>query len=309
MDNGKRDDGTENGGTANGTDRDKARLVLVTGMSGSGKSVVANAFEDLGFHTVDNLPLPLLEQFLERPREMVPGGDGRVAVVADLRVPGFAEEFPALQRKLDHTKVEFSVLFLDAADEVLVRRFSETRRPHPLAPDSSVMEGIRLERERMQELRTSAETVFDTGEWTVHDLRKAVYDQFAGMPGEVPAMVVNVVTFGFKRGVPPGADLVFDVRFLDNPHFEPGLREQTGRDPEVREFLEELPEYRENLDRLTDLLLWLLPKYRREHRSYFTIAIGCTGGRHRSVASGEALKRRLGEAGWPVRLTHRDSHL
>lgn len=292
----------------NDSTSDKARVVLVTGMSGSGKSVVANAFEDLGFHTVDNLPLPLLAQFLERPRELVPGGDGRIAVVADLRVPGFAEGFPDLARKLDPEVVEFSVLFLDASDEVLLRRFSETRRPHPLAPDSSVAEGIRRERESMEELRDSAQTVFDTSEWTVHDLRKAVYEQFAGVPGEVPSMVVNLVTFGFKRGVPPGADLMFDVRFLDNPHFEPDLREQTGRDRPVREFLEALPEYVENVDRLSELLLWLLPKYRREHRSYLTVAIGCTGGRHRSVATGEALQQRLDDAGWPVRLTHRDAH-
>jgi RNase adapter protein RapZ len=287
---------------------ERARLVLVTGMSGSGKSVVANAFEDLGFYTVDNLPLPLLEQFLERPLELVAGGDGRIAVVADLRVPGFAEAFPGLMRRLDRERVEFSLLFLDASDEVLVRRFSETRRPHPLAPEGSVIEGIRRERERMEDLRGSADTVFDTSDWTVHDLRKAVYDQFARVAGDVPSMVVNVVTFGFKRGIPPGSDLMFDVRFLDNPHFEPGLREQTGLDRDVREYLEARPEYGEIVDRLTELLLWLLPKYRREHRSYLSVAVGCTGGRHRSVAVGEEIKRRLDAADWPVRLTHRDAH-
>lgn len=286
--------------------RQPVRLVLVTGLSGSGKSVVANAFEDLGYYTVDNLPLPLLEQFLERPSELVPG-DRRIAVVADLRVPGFAEAFPELMQGLDRDRIDFTLLFLDASDEVLVRRFSETRRPHPLAPDASVSEGIQRERESMGELRARADTLFDTSEWTVHDLRKAVYDQFAGELEAAPSMVVNLFTFGFKRGLPPGPDLVFDVRFLDNPHFVPGLREKTGRDREVREYLEERAEYGELLDRLTDLLLWTLPRYRREHRSYLTVAVGCTGGRHRSVAVGEELRRRLGDEGWVVRLSHRDA--
>jgi len=284
----------------------RARVVLVTGMSGSGKSAAANAFEDLGYYTVDNLPLPLLAQFLERPLELVPG-DGRIVVVADLRVPGFAEAMPALLDALDHQRIDFTLLFLDAADEVLLRRFSETRRPHPLAPDRSPGEGIQRERELMEDLRGRADTVFDTGEWSIHDLRRAIYEQFAEGPRDVPAMVVNLLSFGFKRGVPPGTDLLFDVRFLDNPHFEPDLRPQTGRDPAVREYLEARPEYGELVDRLADLLLWLLPRYRREHRSYLTVAIGCTGGRHRSVAVAEALKARLAAEGWSVRLSHRDA--
>jgi UPF0042 nucleotide-binding protein len=284
----------------------RARVVLVTGMSGSGKSAAANAFEDLGYYTVDNLPLPLLVQFLEQPLELVPG-DGRIAVVADLRVPGFADSVPALLGGIDRNKVDFTLLFLDAADEVLLRRFSETRRPHPLAPDRSPGEGIQRERELLGDLRGRADTVFDTGEWSIHDLRRAIYDQFADGPRETPAMVVNVLSFGFKRGVPPGTDLMFDVRFLDNPHFVPELRPQTGRDPAVREYLEARPEYGELVDRLADLLLWLLPRYRREHRSYLTVAVGCTGGKHRSVAVAEALKGRLAAEGWSVRLSHRDA--
>jgi len=284
----------------------RARVVLVTGMSGSGKSAAANAFEDLGYYTVDNLPLPLLAQFLEQPLELVPG-DGRIAVVADLRVPGFADSVPALLDGLDRGRIDFTLLFLDAADEVLLRRFSETRRPHPLAPDRSPGEGIQRERELLGDLRGRADTVFDTGEWSVHDLRRAIYDQFADGPREIPAMVVNVLSFGFKRGVPPGTDLMFDVRFLDNPHFVPELRPQTGRDPAVREYLEARPEYGELVDRLADLLLWLLPRYRREHRSYLTVAVGCTGGKHRSVAVAEELKGRLAAEGWSVRLAHRDA--
>lgn len=283
----------------------RARVVLVTGMSGSGKSAAANAFEDLGYYTVDNLPLPLLAQFLEQPLELVPG-DGRIAVVADLRVPGFADSVPELLDGLDRGKVDFTLLFLDAADEVLLRRFSETRRPHPLAPDRSPGEGIQRERELLGDLRGRADTVFDTGEWSIHDLRRAIYDQFADGPRDVPAMVVNVLSFGFKRGVPPGTDLMFDVRFLDNPHFIPELRPQTGRDAPVREYLEARPEYGELVDRLSAMLLWLLPRYQREHRSYLTVAIGCTGGKHRSVAVAEELNRRLAVEGWSVRLSHRD---
>jgi RNase adapter protein RapZ len=286
---------------------DRLRLVLITGLSGSGKSVVAKCFEDLGYYTVDNLPLPLLREFLERPGELVFGHE-RIAVVADVRAPGFAEEFPKLIAELDSPggcQPRPTLLFLEASDEVLVRRFSETRRPHPLAPDQPAIAGIRRERELLAALRPRADLVFDTSQWSIHETRSQVYRAFAAA-GEEPEMVVSLVSFGFKHGIPDGTDLLFDVRFLPNPHFVPGLREQTGQDAPVLEFLEEQADFEELVSRLADLLGFLLPRYRRENRSYLSVAVGCTGGRHRSVAVGERLKARLDAAGWQARLIHRD---
>ncbi|HXO21764.1 MAG TPA: RNase adapter RapZ [Thermoanaerobaculia bacterium] len=283
----------------------RAKLVLITGLSGSGKSTVAKCFEDLNYYTVDNLPLPLLRQFLDNPLELARGYD-RIAVVTDVRAPGFAEEFPRLIAEIDGKGLDVTLLFLEASDEVIVRRFSETRRPHPLIPDRPVIEGIRREREVLAELRTRADMVFDSSEWSIHEIRTQVYREFASHPGEEPGMVVSLVSFGFKHGIPHGTDLLFDVRFLSNPHFVPGLRELTGQDAAVREYLERLPDYGELVDRLADLLAYLLPRYRQENRSYVSVAIGCTGGRHRSVAVAESLKARLDGLSWPARLIHRD---
>jgi UPF0042 nucleotide-binding protein len=282
----------------------KPKLVLITGLSGSGKSSVAKCFEDLNYYTVDNLPLPLLRQFLDAPLELARGFD-RIAVVTDVRAPGFADEFPRLLAGLDRSRVEPTLLFLEASDEMLVRRFSETRRPHPLAPDEPAIEGIRRERELLSELRARADMVLDTSAWSIHEIRAQVFREFA-QPGDAAGMVVSLVSFGFKHGIPYGTDLLFDVRFLSNPHFVPGLRELTGQDPEVEEFLLREPDYEEVVARLGDLLLFLLPRYRQENRSYVTVAVGCTGGRHRSVAVCERLRARLEEGGWPARVVHRD---
>ena len=286
---------------------DRLRVVLITGLSGSGKSVVANCFEDLGYYTVDNLPLPLLREFLERPGELVFGHE-RIAVVADMRAPGFAEEFPKLIAEIDCNQCREArptLLFLEASDEVLVRRFSETRRPHPLAPDQPAIAGIRRERELLAGLRPRADLVFDTSHWSIHETRNQVYRAFAAA-GEEPEMVVSLVSFGFKHGIPYGTDLLFDVRFLANPHFVPGLTEQTGQDAPVLEYLEQQPDFEELVSRLADLLAFLLPRYRRENRSYLSVAVGCTGGRHRSVAICERLKQRLDASGWQARVIHRD---
>jgi len=283
----------------------RARLVIITGLSGSGKSVVAKCFEDLSYYTVDNLPLPLLRQFLDNPLELA-GGTDRIAVVTDVRAPGFAEELPRLFAEIDRERIEPRLLFLEASDEVLVRRFSETRRPHPLAADRPVIEGIRRERELLAEMRARADMVFDTSGWSIHEIRSQVYREFASNPGEEPGMVVSLVSFGFKHGIPYGTDLLFDVRFLPNPHFVPGLREQTGQDEGVQSYLDRQPDFAELVGRLGDLLAYLLPRYRRENRSYLSVAIGCTGGRHRSVAVAERLKAALEEQGWPARVIHRD---
>lgn len=282
---------------------ERVRLVLITGLSGSGKSVVARGFEDLDYYTVDNLPLPLLQQFLAHPAENVPGHD-RIAVVTDVRAPGFADELPRLLREIDRTKIEPTLLFLEASDEVLVRRFSESRRPHPLAADGSAIDGIRHERELLAELRAQADRILDSSEMTIHEIRGQIFREFSF--GVEPGMAVNLVSFGFKRGIPYGTDLLFDVRFLPNPHFVAGLREKTGQDAEVVAFLDQQPDYAELVERLAGLLAFLMPKYRDENRSYLSVAVGCTGGRHRSVAVCEKLGGKLAELGFPSRVIHRD---
>ncbi len=283
----------------------KPRWVLVTGLSGSGKSTVAKSFEDLGYYCVDNLPLPLLRGFLEDPASLVRGYD-RFAVVTDVRAPGFATELPALLAEIDRGSTDLTLLFLEANDEILVRRFSETRRPHPLSSGGQVIEGIRDERLRLAEIRGAADLVFDTSEWSIHGLRDRVFRVFSGESAGGPDLVVPIVSFGFKHGIPYGTDLLFDVRFLPNPHFIPELRPQTGCDDAVREYLEAQPEFLEMVARLADLMLWLLPRYHREHRRYASIAIGCTGGHHRSVGAAERLKTLLEKEDWAVRLVHRD---
>lgn len=287
------------------TPADKVRLVLITGLSGSGKSVVAKCLEDLGYYTVDNLPLPLLAQFLSRPLELVPD-HGHLAVVTDVRAPGLAAELPRLIAAIDRDRVAPMLVFLDASDEVLVRRFSETRRPHPLAPDQHVVEGIRRERELLADLRGRADRLLDTSQLSVHDVRTQIFRDFSTDPDAAAGMVVSLVSFGFKHGIPLGTDLLFDVRYLPNPHFVPGLSGQSGQDAAVREYLEGHEGFGELVGRLSDLLTYLLPRYRRENRSYLSVAIGCTGGRHRSVAVAESLRQALEENGWAARLIHRD---
>ena len=283
----------------------RASLILITGLSGSGKSTVANCLEDLGYAVVDNLPLPLLDRFLADPIGLTSGGD-RIAVVADLRAAGFAVEAPRMWRELDRSRLTATLVFLDSSDEALVRRFSETRRPHPLGNEVPVLEAIRRERELLSDLRGAADLVFDTSDWSVHDIRSLVYREFGRAAGHEPEMSITLTSFGFKHGAPHGCDLVFDVRFLPNPHFVPGLRDATGLDRPVVEFLDARAEFGELVGRLTDLLQFLLPRYRQENRSYLTIGIGCTGGRHRSVAVVERLADGLRAAGWNVRRKHRE---
>lgn len=283
------------------------RLVLITGLSGSGKSSVAKCFEDLGYYCVDNLPLPLLRRFLSHPLELVEGHD-QISIVTDVRAPGFAEEFPRLVREMDRSCVSVTLLFLDASEEALVRRFSETRRPHPLAGDRPLLEGIRQERELLAEVRGIADLVLDTSDWSIHEVRNQVFREFAESSKAEGVMgpVVSLMSFGFKHGIPTGADLLFDVRFMSNPHFVPELKDQTGQDAAVRQYLNKLDEYHELLQKVEELLRFLLPRYARENRSYVSVAVGCTGGRHRSVAVAEELALRLQDGDWSVRVIHRD---
>ncbi len=281
----------------------KPRLVLITGLSGSGKSTVGKCFEDLGYYCIDNLPLPLLRSFLAGP---LVAEHPRIAVVTDVRAPGFASEFPRLFDEIDRDLVHPVLLYLEASDEVLVRRFSETRRPHPLGGERPIIEGIRAERELMTEVRARADRLFDSSEWSIHEMRAHVYQDFGGDSDRRPGLEVSLVSFGYKHGIPMATDLLFDVRFLPNPHFVPGLREQTGRDEAVQAFLDEQADFPEVVDRFAELLLYLLPRYAGELRSYLSVGIGCTGGKHRSVATVERLRGRLEAAGWKVRSGHRD---
>jgi len=285
----------------------KIRFVLITGLSGSGKSSVAKCFEDLGYYCVDNLPLPLLREFLSRPLELVERHE-QISVVTDVRAPGFAEEFPRLVSEMDRRHLSVTLLFLEASEDALVRRFSETRRPHPLAGDRPLLEGIRQERELLAEVRGGADLVLDTSDWSIHEVRNQVFREFASdASGTGPTgPVVSLVSFGFKHGIPTGTDLLFDVRFVSNPHFIPELKGLSGQDAAVRQFLTNLDEYHELLQKVEELLLFLLPRYSRENRSYVSVAVGCTGGRHRSVAVAEELASRLQNAQWSVRVIHRD---
>jgi len=279
------------------------RLLVVTGLSGSGKSYAAHALEDIGYNTIDNLPLSLLRGFAEEAASER-GAKGRTAVVLDVRNPGFAEEFPGLLLEL-RSLIPVTVVFLDADDATILRRFSETRRPHPLARQRTLAEAVSWERSVLADVKEKADLVLDTTAMTVHELRSVLAEHFrdAGDPG---ILAVSIVSFGFKHGVPPSIDLCFDVRFLANPHFVPELRPRTGRDPDVARFIEEGAATGPFYGRLLDFLLYCLPNYRRENRAYLTIGVGCTGGRHRSVYVAERLGRDLAAAGYPVRIAHRD---
>lgn len=286
---------------------ERPRVVLVTGLSGSGKSTAANALEDIGYYCVDNLPLPLLRTFLSDPAAQVGGGHRRLAVVTDVRAPGFAEAILGILDDVDPEAYDLLVLFFEASQGALLRRFSETRRAHPLGEgERPVLDGIRRERELLTPLRGRAHRIFDTSDWTVHDVRSEIQREL-GTDTKGGQLVVSLVSFGFKHGAPVGTDLLFDVRFLPNPYFLPDLREQSGRDRGVREYLESRDDFPELVERLEELLLFLLPRYRQEHRRYVSIGIGCTGGRHRSVATAECLNERLADhPEWTLRLRHRD---
>jgi len=283
-----------------------SRFVVLTGLSGSGKSQAIRALEDLGYFCVDNLPvtlLPMLAELTLRAGTEI----SRAAVVVDVREGKMLKEFPRVYRRLKARKNLNPVLiFLEAAEPALVRRFSETRRPHPLAPDRSAIEGIREERDAMRAIRKLADHVIDTSEMTVHELRHVFTGVAAGStPGS--QLVVTILSFGFKHGIPVDSDLLFDVRFLPNPHFVPALRPYSGRDPEVVRYLDRSTATHEFLDHTLNLLKFLIPQYAHEGKTYLTIGIGCTGGRHRSVAIAEALRKGLaGIPGARLRVKHRD---
>ena len=287
--------------------RGTRRFIILTGLSGSGKSHAIRALEDLGYFCIDNLPTTLIPTIAELSARDY-GGIEKVAIVVDVREGGFLRDFPKVYRKLRATKgVEPMLIFLEASHSALVRRFSETRRPHPLARNRSVTEGIREERSKLNAIRSMADLILDTSNLTVHELRD-VFQKLSRETARRAEMVVNLVSFGYKHGVPVDADLIFDVRCLPNPHFVDRLRHMTGRDRPVVQYMMRHASTKEFIDRLTSFLRFALPQYVQEGKSYLTIGIGCTGGQHRSVMIAEALRKSLASVkNVRLRVKHRDS--
>jgi RNase adapter protein RapZ len=283
--------------------RSATHLVVITGMSGSGKASVMKAFEDLGYYCVDNMPIDLIPRFADLARQS-PEIE-KAAIVTDIREGEGLKKLPEIIRALKR-QLNVTVLFLEAADEVLLRRFSETRRPHPLGKESTVKTALHQERRMLQPIRRIADVVVDSSRFNVHELRSHITGKFTpGSTGQ--EILISVVSFGYKAGVPGDADLVFDVRFLPNPHFVPEFRPFTGRHPKVAKYIRSFPQTQEFIDRISELLIYLIPHYVSEGKSYLTIAFGCTGGQHRSVLISEEVKKRLAKAGHRVKVTHRDS--
>ncbi|MEE8350360.1 MAG: RNase adapter RapZ [Acidobacteriota bacterium] len=281
-------------------------LVILTGMSGSGKHTAFKALEDLGYFCVDNLPISLISRLVEM--STASGGEIRqLAVVIDIRLGESLTGFEALFSRIKQLSARSTVVFFDASNEVLARRYGETRRVHPLGRKQSLLEGIRSERKKLSGIRSVADRIVDTSEFSVHDFRNLIYQEFQPA-GPVDPLNVSLVSFGFKHGLPYNSELVFDVRFLPNPFFEAGLREKTGNDVEVVQYMLKQPETGEILGKLYDMLEYLLPKYTREGKKYITISVGCTGGKHRSVMLVNELKKRLERVGRKVNLVHRDLH-
>jgi UPF0042 nucleotide-binding protein len=286
--------------------RSSQPFIVLTGLSGSGKSQAIRALEDLGYFCVDNLPTTLIPTLAKL--SLRAGRDiDKVAIVVDVREGEFLSSFPKIFRQLRKMpRLNPVLIFLEASHAALVRRFSETRRPHPLALDRSVTEGIRDERSRLNVIREMADEIVDTSDMTVHELRQ-FFMNLSRDRGSSARLVITLLSFGYKHGVPVDADLLFDVRCLPNPHFVPTLRRRTGRDRAVAEFMERDASTREFMDRLEEYLRYVVPFYVAEGKSYLTIAIGCTGGRHRSVMIGERLRKALSDMGIArVRVRHRD---
>jgi UPF0042 nucleotide-binding protein len=281
-------------------------LVILTGMSGSGKASALKAFEDLGYYSVDNLPLDLIPRFADLVRQS--SEIDRAALVIDVREGIRLDQFPTILERVRKV-LPTRVVFLEASDESLVRRFSETRRPHPMGRreqrGETVLQSIKAERKRLDPIRNVADILLDTTRFNVHELRAYINAQFERGESDRNLMIAST-SFGFKNGVPSEADLVFDVRFLPNPHFVPEFRQLTGRHPKVAKYVRQFPQTQEFLEKTADLLRFLLPHYIKEGKSYLTVAFGCTGGQHRSVFIAEEMKKRLSAEGYRVKTAHRD---
>lgn len=280
-----------------------ADLVIITGMSGSGKQTALKAFEDLGFYAVDNLPIAFVPKFADLSRDTKTRR--RAALIIDIREGAVLQQFPKMFREL-RKRLDVKLLFLDADDEVLRRRFSETRRPHPLGAEATVLSSLKDEREQLKPIRRLADLSIDTSKLNVHELRALISANFQEAQ-ESNKIVVYVNSFGFRHGVPADSDLLFDVRFLPNPNYIPEFKKLTGRHPSVARYIRSFPQTAEFINRISDLLIYLLPHYIREGKSYLTISFGCTGGHHRSVLIADEIYKRLKKAGFTVTAHHRDT--
>lgn len=278
------------------------QLLVVTGLSGSGKGSVLKNLEDLGYYSVDNLPIELIPKFAELTRESPSIRSAALAV--DIREGKSLRDFPALYARIRRT-IPAKLLFLEADDATIVRRFSETRRPHPLGTENSVARMVRSERRLLRPIRALADVILDTSKFNIHELREFIAEKF-GEAKEGSKILVYVSSFGFRHGVPADSDLVFDVRFLPNPNYIPEFKKLSGRHPRVARYVRSFPQTQEFIQRITDLLVYLLPHYVREGKSYLTIAFGCTGGHHRSVMMAEQIRKNLARSGYRAKVTHRD---
>ncbi len=280
----------------------KTELVIITGLSGSGKGTVLKALEDLGYYSVDNLPIDLIPKFAELTKEAP--NIRRAALVVDIREGQALERFPALFKRI-RAQVPTRLIFLEADEASLIRRYSETRRPHPLGTEQSVTASIRRERERLEPIRKLADPIINTSKFNVHELRETIHRTFGGSAG-APDILVQLNSFGYRHGVPADSDLVFDVRFLPNPNYIPAFKDFSGKHPSVARYIRSFPQTVEFIERISELLIYLLPHYIAEGKSYLTISFGCTGGHHRSVLIASEIRKRLAAAGFRTKETHRD---
>lgn len=280
------------------------RVVIITGLSGSGKSTAIKALEDIGFFCVDNLPVILLPKFLEL-RLQTPGEITKIAFVMDVREKGFLKEYPQIFKEVKKEGFQMETIFLDCSDEILLRRFSETRRAHPMAEGKSVIEGIKLERESLLHIKSKADKVIDTSNYNVHQLKNAIYEYFSEV-SSLKKMTINLLSFGFKYGLPYDADLTMDVRFLPNPYFVEELKNLTGENKKVSNYVLQRSETKKFIRKFYNLIHFLIPLYEKEGRVYLTIAIGCTGGKHRSVAIINELAKTFNKNKYIITIRHRD---
>src|SRR3954468_2739701 len=281
----------------------KRELVVITGLSGSGKGSVLKSLEDLGYYSVDNLPVELIPKFAELTHDNPT--IAAAALVVDVREGEGLKRFPKVYASI-RGAVNARLIFLEADDDTIVRRFSETRRPHPLGTDRSISRSIRSERAKLESIRAMADLILNTSKFTVHELRDFIKERFRS-EGDASKIMINVTSFGYRNGVPVDSDLVFDVRFLPNPNYIPRFKHLTGTNPGVARYIRSFPQTVEFIQRISDLLIYLLPHYIHEGKSYLTIAFGCTGGQHRSVMIADDVAKRLKQAGYRVKVAHRDS--